>query len=58
MFFGIFLILIGIIWKLFIIGFKINKFFNWISDWKKNRENEKTEKISKEKKFWKKNKKI
>jgi hypothetical protein len=72
MFFGISLILIGIIWKLFIIGFKINNLVNWFKTklqttshlssavasnerMEKNREKEKTEKISKEKKFWKKN---
>jgi hypothetical protein len=45
LFLGIFVLAIGIIWKLFLFGFKVNKFISWFKEWKKKRKSEKAEKI-------------
>jgi hypothetical protein len=49
-FFGVLLIFAGIIWKLFLIGFKINKFVNWFKEWRKKRAMQKAEKMKELKK--------
>lgn len=57
-FFGILFILIGLIWKFAIFGFKVKKVIDWFKEWKKNHAKAKAEKLKEEKKVGKKNKKI
>ncbi|MFC1666186.1 hypothetical protein ACFLZF_00545 [Nanoarchaeota archaeon] len=50
LFFGILLIITGIIWKVFLVGFKINKIANWFKEYKKKRQEKKSKKLEELKK--------
>ncbi len=45
MFLGVFVLVIGIIWKLFLIGFKVNKFVGWVKNKIEERKKKKIEKL-------------